>query len=243
MKNETRKLLARWASVAAIAVGTFALGYWLSLPPEPSSHLAGFVKLQPATAYHAPGTFNTVEQESDDSVILHPTCDIDPAEFEDRIIRADTLDETIKHALSVGYAVEPSQWKDLELSLELDSIKDIRISYTGSKVWMLSAQTIRFIRDKYLRGDCQTTIMDELKKGFKVCQSKSVIISDVVFKVSRKTEVATGLEIMDADLNADGSHSIKGKRIFHAVKLDEACFLLNEGSSASSDPLTHGVTG
>jgi hypothetical protein len=73
MKNETRKLLARWASVAAIAVGTFALGYWLSLPPEPSSHLAGFVKLQPATAYHAPGTFNTVEQESDDSVILHPT--------------------------------------------------------------------------------------------------------------------------------------------------------------------------
>ena len=110
-------------------------------------------------------------------------------------------------------------------------------------VWMLSAQTINYIRDKYLRGDCQNAIIHELKKGYKVCQSKSVIISDVVYNVSRKTDVATGMEIMDVNLNADDSHSIQGKRIFHAVKLDEACFLLNEDASASSDPLTHGITG
>lgn len=204
---------------------------------------AGFVKLRPATAYHAPGSFNTVENEHGDSVTLHPTCDIDPAEFEDRIIRADALDQTIKHALAAGYSIAPAQWGELELSLNLDAVKDIRVSYTHSKVWMLTAQTVRDLRKKYLRGACQEAIIFELKKGYKVCQTKSAIISDVVYRVSFDSDVITGVEIMDVDVGTDGIHTVEGKKIFHAVKLDEACLLLNDRASVSSDPLADDTAG
>ncbi len=244
MTIRTKRLLIGCLIGIAAGAGSTALVLVLGgKQPDSIYDRAGFVKLLPATAYHAPGSFNTVESERNDSVTLHPTCEINPAEFEDRIIRADALDETLKHALAAGYSIAPAQWGELELSLNLDAVKDIRVSYTHSKVWMLTAQTVRDLRKKYLRGACQEAIVYELKKGYKVCQTKSVIISDVVYRVSLDSNVVTGAEIMDVEVGAGGIHTVEGKQIFHAVKLDEACLLLNDRASVSSDPLADDTAG
>ena len=68
-------------------------------------------------------------------------------------------------------------------------------------------------------------------------------MSDVVYRVSFDSDVVTGVEIMNVDVGTDGTHTVEGKKIFHAVKLDEACFLLNDGTRASSDAAADDLTG
>lgn len=230
----TRNLSGRMSAglLAAGACPTIFGGVIFFLEGSPENEVfrsAGFLTLRPAIAYHAPGTFNTVEQQSQDAVILQPTCEIDLRDFENRIIKTDTVSSTINRKLSLGYDLEEAKWQDVALPIKLDAVKNIRVSFANSKVWMLPTETVWEIRETYLKGSCLKAIVRELKSGLKVCQSKSVVVSDVVYSVSYDAGASLGVKQLSSNSGAGQVRETKGERIFHAVKLEPHCLLLNEG--------------
>lgn len=235
MTKDMKQRLARAGVALAFSLGVLAVFGWIHYESAEESdpigfQAAGFLVLRPATAHHVPGTFNTVENRQSGSVVLHPTCNINPDDFSEAIIKTKTLNGTIKRRLDLGYEVARDSWKDLKLGLKLDTVRAIRVSFTNSRIWMLTAESVYSIRDRYLQGSCQDTVVRELTKGVEVCQTKSVVVSDVVYKVSHDSSVAAGIEIFNADGMATAVREVSGERIFHAVKLDRPCILINTPS-------------
>ena len=103
----------------------------------------------------------------------------------------------------------------------------------------MSTESLYDIRDRYLRGSCHAAIERELMKGLPVGQVKKIIVSDIVFEITYEsgttTKVAAPADSLSVGVsaNSDGRHDILGKKMFHAVKLDEACIKMNPDHKAT----------
>ena len=201
--------------------------------------------LVPYVGDQPPGYIDTVERWTKSEISLHRTCNIPHAEIEPYIKKTPTVDERISRKLEAGVEVDASVLS-AEGLLDLDGVNQVHVRYENSAIWYLTTESLYDIREKYIRGSCQAAIERDLKKNLRVCQTKKVIVSDIVFEVTYESGSKARL-VAQADLisggayaHGEGSHDIQGKKMFHAVKLDEDCFRLNSSQTASGEAAVAG---
>lgn len=227
-----------------VTLGVLGVVYVTKLQPTPPERpagvfeTAGYQVLVPHVDEQPPGYFDTVEKSTRSSVSLHRTCNIPYADIEPFIERTRTVDERITRKLTAGYEADASVLA-MDGSVSLEGVQRVHVRYENSAIWYLTTESLYRIRDKYLQGSCEAAIARDLDKGLSVCQTKKVIVSDIVFEVTydsgTQTRIAAPAESLSAGVSATGSgnHDIHGKKMFHAVKLDESCISLNTDSSST----------
>jgi len=237
-----------------IAIGFFILSAFGFVyvrgftPPHPQPELgifekAGYQILVPYVGDHPPGYFDTVERSTQSEITLHRTCDIPYAEIEPHIKKTRTVDEHISRKLEAGVEVDASVLSTVG-SVKLEGVNQVLVRYENSAIWYLTTESLYSIREKYLRGACQAAIERDLRKHLPVCQTKKVIVSDIVFEVTyesgSRTKLAAPSDSRSASAYASGKgvHDIHGKKMFHAVKLDEDCFRLNVSQTTSRERIS-----
>jgi len=226
-----------------IALSVFGFVFVLMGGPGASEHpagvfeKAGYLVLVPYVDQQPPGYFDTVEKASERAVSLHRTCDIPYSEIEPFIKRTGTVNEEITQKLKAGYDADASMLS-IDGSVSLEGVKNVHVRFENSAIWFLTTESLYRIRDKYLHGACEAAIESDLRNGFSVCQTKKVVVSDIVFEVTYEsgtvTKIAAPADSLSASANAAGmeSHDINGRKMFHAVKLDDkACFSLNPSAT------------
>jgi hypothetical protein len=207
-------------------------------PPAGVFEKAGYLVLVPFVDEQPPGYFDTVEHSTNREVSLHRTCNIPFAEIEPLIQKTKTVDEQISRKLKAGYEADASVLAT-NGSVSLDGVRQVHVRYENSEIWYLTTQSLYDIRNRYLRGTCLAAIESDLMKDLPVCQTKKVVVSDIVFEVTyesgTKMKIAATGDSLSGGMNAgsSGTHGIQGKKMFHAVKLDEACFTLNPEQAAT----------
>jgi hypothetical protein len=227
-----------------ITLSVSGLVYVLMAPPPVPERppgvfeKAGYQVLVPHVDAQPPGYFDTVELSTKSEVSLHRTCNIPYAAIEPFIVRTRTVDERITRKLRAGYKADASVLS-MDGSVSLDGVSHVQVRYENSAIWYLTTESLYDIRSKYLRGACEAAIERDLMKGLSVCQTKKVIVSDIVFEVTyesgTQTTIAAPADALSVGVSgtATGSHDIRGKKMFHAVKLDEACFSLSPNLDAT----------
>ena len=227
-----------------ITLAAFGLVYVVELQPHTPERpagvfqQAGYQVLVPHVDQQPPGYFDTVEQSTKSAVSLHRTCNIPYAEIEPLIERTRTVDEQITRKLRAGYEADASVLS-LDGSVNLEGVQQVHVRYENSTIWFLTTENLYKIRNKYLNGSCEAAIHSDLMKGLSVCQTKKVIVSDIVFEITyesgTRTRIAAPAESLSGSISAagSGSYDIHGKKMFHAVKLDETCFSLNPDLSST----------
>ena len=237
------KIKASYLIVSAfIALSVFGMAFVLMGEPDLTEHpagvfeKAGFLVLVPHVDEQPPGYFDTIEQSTTREVSLHRTCNIPYAEIEPFIQRTKTVDEQITQKLKAGYEADASVLS-VDGSVSLEGVKNVHVRYENSAIWYLTTESLYNIREKFLQGACEAAIESDLRKGLSVCQTKKVIVSDIVFEVTYESDTDTTIAAPADSLSAGatatgtGSHDIHGRKMFHAVKLDEACFSLNPSAT------------
>ena len=228
--------------ICFFALGTFGLIHVLTLQPDASDRppgvfeKAGYKVLVPHVDRQPPGYFDTVEHSTKSQISLHRTCNIPYAEVEPLIEKTKTVDERISQTLEAGYEADASVLP-MDGSVNLEIVKQVHVRYENSAIWYLTTESLYEIRNRYLQGTCEAAIATDLEKGLPVCQTKKVIVSDIVYEVTyvsaTKTEMEAPADSGSIGVSAKGTGSdvIRGEQMFHAVKLDEACFGLNPEQS------------
>ena len=217
---------------------------------------AGFLTLRLTLDYHAPGSLYTVASQSEGFVSLRPTCEVDAGELANaiQVRRTTDVSAAIEHKLSAGFKVAPENWSKLGINADLARVQEILVVYSDSKVELLSTEKIRTLRDSYLRrNSCFAAVKYELEQGYEVCQTEAVIVSDLVYEVTRGTRSVFGLVVeifgLGGQSTADNiaTRIIRGSKMYHAVKLHRSklgnsCILLNtataqSGQNGGSEPM------
>ena len=222
-------------------LGLFHVFDYQTTDPEPPVGVfekAGYLVLVPYVDKEPPGNIDTVERITKSEVSLHRTCNIPYAEIEPFIEKTRTVDEQIVRKLEAGYKAEASVLP-VDGSVNLNAVQQVHVRYRNSAIWYLTTESLDKIRERYLRGACLAAIERDLKKNLPVCQIKKVIVSDIVFEVTFESGTATNLAVTADPIsgggyaNREGRHDIRGEKMFHAVKLDEDCFMLNPNRTTS----------
>ncbi len=106
-------------SVAFIVTSTAALIVYLvhfHTPPTLGEVLNefGYQEIVPPSQLYGPGTFNSVEQLSDQSVKLHPTCNMDTEILKELWDVSPTVNREMVSRFSRGFDVSTEHWESLK---------------------------------------------------------------------------------------------------------------------------------
>jgi len=215
-----------------------------SAPPSNVFADAGFLTLQMTLSYHAPGSLYAINNLSEGFVDLRPACEVDVDELKSVIQTYETTDVSmaVEQKLSAGSKVAPEKWAKLKIDADLTKVQEIWSVFSNSRVQLLSTETIRKLRDSYLsRDECFAAVKDELSRGYDVCQTEAVIVSDLVYEVNNGASGSIGLDalidrvvgfVISSELDRRAFSRVTGGQMYHAVKLhrprlSESCILLN----------------
>ncbi len=225
-------------------------------PPAPPSTVfkdAGYLTLRMTVDYHAPGSLYAVDEITEDGFVnLRPACNIDRGELErvKEIRRTTDVSVAIAQKLSAGAEVAQENWSRLGFESDLSNTREIRSVFTDSSVELLSTESILRLRDSYLeRAACFAAVKTELERGYDVCQTEAVIVSDLVYRVKEGTGGKIGATgVLDRILRflTFGSFervvekTVEGGKMYHAVKLHRprqgtSCILLNRSTAQAGE--------
>lgn len=194
--------------------------------------IADFLVLKPYVDKQTPGVFSTVLKRDNTSVSLSNTCNI-PSDFTDPLIeKYRTVDQDVVRKLETGYDADISILPT-NGSINLRGLSNVRIKYKNSKIWALTTENLYRIREKYLVGDCEKAVIHEIRSGMEVCQTKKIIVSDIVIELNYDAGIK--LEFNTSKLDIDASNDITekemqrifGDKMIHAVSLLKSCITLN----------------
>ena len=105
----------------------------------------GYQEIVPPSKFHGPGTFNSVEQLSDQSVKLYPTCNMDPSVLSKLWEESPTVNHELMAQLSRGVAISSDLLKSLSISLSVSQAKDAHLSLQNMKILLLNEQSLSSI--------------------------------------------------------------------------------------------------
>ena len=208
---------------------------------------AGYKTLRLTMDYHAPGSLYTIDSQSEGFVSLSPICEVDASELANaiQVHRTTDISAAIESKLSAGFKVLPKNWSKLGIKADLTNVQDILAVYSDSRVELLSTEKIRDLRDSYLgRDGCFAAVKELLEHGYDVCQTQAVIVSDLVYEVTRGASSNIGVDggvenLVVADTQSTGINTrttkINGSKMYHAVKLHKFCILLNTAPAESGN--------
>lgn len=208
----------------------------------------GYQEIVPPSKLYGPGTFNSVEQLSDQSVKLHPTCNMDPEILEGLWDVSPTVDREMAARFSRDFDISAELSESLKSTMSSKQIKYIRMSLRNMRVVVLTQENLLKLRDQYLKGTCEEAVIHNVKNGGCVRQSKEILQADLVYTVRVKGDIQAMHNIkISAPQHKGGSHTpgvggitdsddfISGEKLFYGVKLSPGCFTANESTLALNE--------
>ncbi len=224
--------------IASFSVFVVAVFYFI--PPVTVGVMladAGYLVIVPPSTFHGPGTLNTVERLSDNSVKLHPTCEIDVNEISSKWKMSSTVDHEITERLSSGFSIQSNLVDKSKSLFSGEQVRDVRLSMKNIKILLLPHESLLELQKKYVKGSCEEAIFYNLSNGADVCQTEAVLQADMIYTivfnegvdVDQKEKVT---QEFTASLEGGGEriaiNELKGKNLFYGIKLSKMCLTLNE---------------
>jgi hypothetical protein len=255
MKSAGKGYLAIYFSVGAFAVVAAAAAYNLSSPfkkqhgfgdsPAEVLNRNGYLEIRPATNFGGPGTIVTVDLKTDNFVMMHPTCNMDGTEVSSLWQSSPSVDTNIASELSGEFKLGLAMLKRAGLDVGANVINEIDMTFTNTRILVLSDESRFGLEAKYLKGDCLHAVLRITEVDKKcVTQPISAMQADINYHVKFSDKIdgnekAKLLSKVSGALTTDGhtdtSDSIIGKGLFVGMKLDGAwCIVPNNGEPEKS---------
>jgi hypothetical protein len=205
----------------------------------------GYLEIRPATNFGGPGTIVTVDLKTDSFVMMHPTCNMDYAEVSSLWQSSPSVDTNIASELSGEFKLGLDMLKRVGLDIGGNVINEIDMTFTNTKVVVLSDESRFGLEARYLKGDCLHAVLriSEVDKKC-VTQPISAMQADIEYhiKFSDKLDASDKAKIFNTvsgalatDGRTDKSDSIIGRGLFVGMKLDDAwCIVPNNGAPEKS---------
>jgi hypothetical protein len=205
----------------------------------------GYLEIRPATNFGGPGTIVTVDLKTDNFVMMHPTCNMDWTEVSSLWQSSPSVDTNIASELSGEFKLGLDMLERAGLDVGANVISEIDMTFTNTKVLVLSDESRFGLEAKYLKGDCLHAVLRITEVDKKcVTQPISAMQADINYhvKFSNKVDASDKEKILSkvsgalaTDGRTDTSDSIIGKSLFVGMKLDGAwCIVPNNGEPEKS---------
>jgi hypothetical protein len=233
--------------VGGIAVYTFPFNKQHGFGNTPAEVLNrnGYLEIRPATNFGGPGTIVTVDLKTDNFVMMHPTCNMDWTEVSSLWQSSPSVDTNIASELSGEFKLGLDMLERTGLDVGANVINEIDMTFTNTKVLVLSDESRFGLEAKYLKGDCLHAVLRITEVDKKcVTQPISAMQADINYhvKFSDKVDASDKEKILSkvsgalaTDGRTDTSDSIIGKSLFVGMKLDGAwCIVPNNGEPEKS---------
>jgi hypothetical protein len=235
---------------ALVVVGGIAV-YNLTFPfnkqhgPAEVLNRNAYLEIRPATNFGGPGTIVTVDLKTDSFVMMHPTCNMDWTEVSSLWQSSPSVDTNIASELSGEFKLGLDMLERAGLDVGANVINEIDMTFTNTKVLVLSDESRFGLEAKYLKGDCLHAVLRITEVDKKcVTQPISAMQADINYRVkfSNKVDASDKEKILSkvsgalaTDGRTDTSDSIIGKSLFVGMKLDGAwCIVPNNGEPEKS---------
>jgi hypothetical protein len=254
MKSAGKGYLAIYLSVGACVVAAVA-SYNLSWPskkqhgfgdsPAEVLNRNGYLEIRPATNFGGPGTIVTVDFKTDNFVMMHPTCNMDGTEVSSLWQSSPSVDTNIASELSGEFKLGLDMLNRVGLDVGANVINEIDMTFTNTRILVLSDESRFGLEAKYLKGDCLHAVLQITEVDKKcVTQPISAMQADINYhvKFSDKIDASDKAKLLSkvsgaltTDGRTDTSDSIIGKGLFVGMKLDGAwCIVPNNGEPEKS---------
>jgi hypothetical protein len=255
MKPARNRNWAIYLSTGALAVVAAVAVYNLSSPfnkqhgfgdtPAEVLNRNGYLEIRPATNFGGPGTIVTVDLKTDNFVMMHPTCNMDWTEVSSLWQSSPSVNTNIASELSGEFKLGLDVLKRAGVDVGGNVINGIDMTFTNTKVLVLSDESRFGLEAKYLKGDCLHAVLRITEVDKKcVTQPISAMQADVNYHVKFSDKIDAGdkariLNKVSGALTSDGhtdtSDSVIGKGLFVGLKLDGAwCIVPNNGEPEKS---------
>ena len=230
-----KRLLFGVACFPVLAVAIFY--FFPPITPDEILTKAGYLKMVPPSTFHGPGTLNTVEMFSDNSVKLHPTCEIDVNEIAGMWKVSDSIDQEVREHLSSGFSIQSKILEKSNSFFTGGKVRDVRLSMKNIKILLLTHESLLNLQKNFVKGTCEEAIIHNLREGAKVCQTEAVLQADMIYTVVFNDNVdASQQEKITQDvtssLGAKGDriskNELKGDKLFYGIRLSKNCLQLNQ---------------
>jgi hypothetical protein len=198
-----------------------------------------FSAVSPPSRLFGPGTFTTVERLSNGTLALRPACIMDPGDLAAMWSKSPTIDESLFSAVKQTFVSSAKALGFIESNVTGKRINGFDFSLQNISVVALSDEGLKIVSRKYLKGDCESVILDNLRAGAQVCQSEEVLEADVAYKTNVQDGFGGGGKIGipgqasgsgDADRQAGERYQVRGDALFLGAKVGpHHCLTLNNG--------------
>jgi hypothetical protein len=177
--------------------------------------------------------------------MMHPTCNMDWTEVSSLWQSSPSVDTNIASELSGEFKLGLDVLKRAGLDVAENVINEIDMTFTNTKVLVLSDESRFGLEAKYLKGDCLHAVLRITEVDKKcVTQPISAMQADINYhvKFSDKVDASDKAKIfskvsgaLTTDGSTDTSDSIIGRGLFVGMKLDGAwCIVPNNGEPEKS---------
>lgn len=249
----TENVRARHIAVATILLlPVVALLVWDSLTAvEPSDEPKrtiiefGYLPLErPATIY-LPGTINTVEFRSDDSVWLYPTCRMDLDVLRPMIMESKTTISEYSKRLENRFDAIVALRKMVKSTAVGEKVRNAWLSLANTRILVMPDDMLFKIRQQYIKDECEEVIMHNLRAGSLVCQTEEVLQADAVYRIDYLDGFATDQRVhttqsfatkLGLSESTSEMDEIRGNGLFYGVKLKRHC-IVPDGAEPQFAPL------
>ena len=215
---------------------------------EPMSPVVdlGYLEIVPPSTFHLPGTINTVEFTSDGGVRLHQTCNVDQQTLMKEIQESEAGSRNISQISSIEQRISGKFEKVFESDAGRDKVKDRSLELRNLRILSTTDENLLRLQQSLLKGSCQEAVTINLENGGNVCQTRSVLKADFVYKISYQEGVSASVQSditsrlaagLDMNTRVVGKNYITGEKLFFAIRLFPHGIVINTPDSESSECL------
>ncbi len=223
------------AGVATMAAAAVSIYFLVDQePPSPKMVVGdnGFAHVTPPADFYGPGTFNTVEELPDGSLVLHPTCAIteaDARELSDRRVASPTIGQAFESSVEgrLNSALS-GVLQQISVAVDGETQRTVQLELTEVTHVTMPDQSLLELESKFLGGACEQAIVHNLRAGAKVCQTASVLQADLVYRVDSSQALTAEQRAalqgqIEAELGIGGGNAqaseVLGDDLFIGVRL------------------------
>ena len=236
--------MAVWVKKRQVIIGPVALVaigflFWCLWPsgetPADVLRLLGYLEMIPPSHFNGPGTISTIEIIDNNKFTLHPTCQIDQELLSKLTMESQTVETSLVQRLNKSFNIVPQIKKIVSAEFVNDRVKDVSISLKNVKILLMTDEGMFRVREEVIKDSCQKAIENNLQNGGVMCQTRSVIEADVVYKIEYEENSSLEGSISESKGRHEKRHEQKGKRLFYGVRLAPNGIILNTPGAQPAD--------
>ena len=204
---------------------------------------AGYMVMNPPSRFHGPGTLNTVETGEEDSLYLHPTCELDMSALQMVPAQSNTVDQSIKEQLSQSFDVSSSLMGKLDSEALAETVKSVNVTFKNMRILLMSHEKLLNLQQELLGGSCEQAILYNIEAGAKVCQTEAVLQADMVYTIEYRDNLSSSQQAAltkkiasKVDLESEIQHSnqVTGEALYFGIKLMPRCIELEDAEQLAA---------